>query len=75
MKEAKEVKVAKFKDSISYRMAIGYAIIEFLIKEKIKMRRLPERAYNIKDLSCLENIDLEPTFSGSYGVKKKKEKR
>lgn len=54
-------------------MAIGYTTTEFLTekkKRKINMRRLIKRAHNIKDLYCLENIDLELTFSDFDGDEK-----
>lgn len=46
-------------------MPIGYATVEFLTKEKTKMRRLLKRAHNIEDLLYMENNDLELTFSDS----------
>lgn len=63
MEEAREGGVVKYKESIGYQIAIGYAVTKFLVKEKIKIKRLIKKAHNIEDLSCLENIDLEPTFS------------
>lgn len=61
----KLTKVAKCKETMEHQMSIGYVVTKFLAKKKIKMRRLLQRAHNIEDLSCLEGIDLEPTFSVS----------
>lgn len=54
-------------------MSIGYTTIKFLAKEKIKIWRILWRAYNIKDLSCLIDIDLEPIFFDSGEEEKGKE--
>lgn len=67
--EAKAARVAEFKDLVGYWMAIKYAATKFLAKEKIKMSQLIKKAHNIEDLSCLKNVNLEHTFSGSNGDK------
>lgn len=64
--------MAEYKQSIKYRMSIGYAAVEFLAKEKIKMRRLMWRAYNTMNLSCLVDINTEP-FSLNLGGEEKDE--
>lgn len=46
--KAKEARVTKFKDLVSYQMAIGYAVVEFLAKEKTKIRRLLKRPIILK---------------------------
>lgn len=58
---------------MEYQMFIGYAATMFLAKEKIKMRRILRRTYNIKDLSCLIDIDTEPIFYDSSKEKEGKE--
>lgn len=37
----------EYKESDKYQMALGYAVVIFLVKEKIKKRRMLQRAHNI----------------------------
>lgn len=62
VEKAKDTGVIEFKESISYWMAISYVVVEFLVKKKIKMRRIQRKAHNIEDLSFLDNINIKPTF-------------
>lgn len=63
---------AEYKQSIEYQIFVGYST-EFLAKEKIKMRRLLQRAYNITNLSYLADINTELTFSEYRKEEKGKE--
>lgn len=59
---AKSNGVAECKGSNEYQMALGYAMT-FWAKEKIKIKRMLQRAHNI-NLSYLEGIETKPTFFG-----------
>lgn len=46
-------------------MAFNTITAQFLTKKRLKMKRLLQRHHQIEDLSYIDRINKEPTFSGA----------
>lgn len=62
MAEARASNVINFKELDTY-LALNTAVAQFFAKEKRMIKRLLWRHHWIEDLSYLDGIDEEPTFS------------
>lgn len=61
--ETKKVNIDNFKESNTYKLALNIISTQFFAKERLKIKWLLRRHHQIKNLSFLNRIANEPTFS------------
>lgn len=62
MAEIKEAGIIKFKEFDAYKLELNMAAAQFLVKERLKIKRLLKKRHHIKDMSFLDGIVDELTF-------------
>lgn len=65
VEEARDARVTDFKELANYKMALNTIANQLFAKERLKMKRFYWRHYQIEDMSFLDDIDEEPTFSSA----------
>lgn len=71
--ETKKASIANFKKSDAYKSDLNTTTTRFFTSERIKMKRLLRKLYQIKDMSFLDKVAKEATFSNARDDEKKEE--
>lgn len=69
--KTKKASIIEFKQFDTYQLELNMTVTQFLAKERLKMKWLMWKHYQIEDITFLDGITNEPIFSDADEGKKK----